>query len=84
MQPANYSCCTAKRRLAEEFAMTARQYAEVVGNLSSSSRISKEHQSHLFEMVRDAQNRAEDVFARFEEHLKSHQRWDDSATAANG
>jgi hypothetical protein len=83
MQPANYSCCTAKRRLAEEFAMTARQYAEIVANLSS-SRISKEDQSRLFEIVREAQNRAEDVFARFEQHLNSHQCWDDSATSANG
>jgi hypothetical protein len=83
MQPANYPCCTTRRRLAEEFAITARLYAEIVADLSS-SRISKEDQNRLPETVRDAQNRAEDAFARFEEHLNSHQCWDDSATAANG
>jgi hypothetical protein len=46
--------------------------------------ISKEDQSRLAEVVRDAQNRAEDAFARFEEHVNSHKCWDDSAAAANG
>ena len=68
-------CCENIRHSAQEFARSARLYAEVVAELTcDSGSISTENYLRLRKAVLDAQHRAERAGIAFEEHLELHRR----------
>lgn len=67
--------CELRRRLADEFSIAARLYAEIVVRLTT-SHASEAGYVHLQRMTREAQQRSQDAFIAFEQHLESHRCFD--------
>jgi len=66
----NHVCCEAGRQLAEQFAISARLYAEAVVMLTCN--FSSEDYRRLQTDADEARQRSEDTRLAFEEHLKLH------------
>jgi hypothetical protein len=66
-------CCTARHKLADECATTARLYSEAIALLTQSPlRISESEYIDLRERAHEAHRRSEQMFVAFEEHLDQH------------
>jgi hypothetical protein len=65
-------CCETLRQLGEHFSLSARLYAEAVVNLTRLKRTAPEEYTRLREAAHQAQDRAEQARAAFEEHLLEH------------
>jgi hypothetical protein len=63
--------CEQKRKLAEEFAIAARLYAEAAVRLAVSG-ISRNDFSSLCKITKDAQTRSATAFAALEQHVAWH------------
>lgn len=68
-----FVCCELRRQLAEEFAINARLYAEVVALFTSSHGVSQVRYGELLQKTSEAKIRAEQAQAAFEEHVARHQ-----------
>jgi hypothetical protein len=83
MRPAAKSaaCCTTRREVAEVLAIAARAYDESVVLLTScSSRsLSKETYEAMSRNVTKMYQRAEEARVRFEEHVASHECFEETA-----
>jgi hypothetical protein len=64
-------CCESRRRLAEQFSIAARLYAESVALLTRSGQILPEEYDRLRKGAEEAQRRAEAIGLAFEEHVDS-------------
>lgn len=69
-------CCQEKRKLAEAFAIAARQYSEAAANFARATGGMAESEFERLRMaVREGQQRSERAGTLFEEHLKRHGCW---------
>jgi hypothetical protein len=64
--------CEIERRLAEQFATAARQYAEAVVALTVQIALSQSEYSRLRDATRTARQQVHSIGARYEEHVESH------------
>ena len=76
-------CCATRREMAEAFAVAARVYDETVVVLTtcSSRSISKEKYEAMRREVRKMYQRAEEAMVMFEEHVASHQCFEEPPAA---
>jgi hypothetical protein len=68
-------CCEERRRLAEQFAINARLYADAVVNLTRMQNMTAEEYVELRSAAEQAQWRTERARAAFEEHVDLHRCW---------
>ena len=66
------TCCELRQKLAVQFAVHARLYAEAVVNLTQIGGMTHEQYYRLREAAQKAQVRAEKASAAFEEHVEWH------------
>jgi hypothetical protein len=67
------SCCEVRRRLAEAFAINARQYADAVVSLTRAQNASIEEYARLRDAAEKAKARVGQSGVAFEEHVDQHQ-----------
>jgi hypothetical protein len=79
----NAGCCEARRKMAEAFATATRLYDETVVVLTSSSSrpISNDTYETMCQKVLEAHQRAEEAMVMFEEHVASHQCFEEPPAA---
>jgi hypothetical protein len=65
-------CCDIRRKLAEQFSVTARLYSEAVVTLTRFQSLTQAEYAKLREAVEKAQERAQEASVRFEEHVERH------------
>lgn len=76
-------CCQLRQRLAENFAVAARLYAEAVVLLTASHGVSDSEYHRLRKAAAEAQYRCEEMRIAFEEHVASHEQGQNSLARAH-
>ena len=70
--PSTFILSERRRKLAEQFAIAARLYAEAVASLTSDNALSPTEYDRLYKAAEDARCHSEQMRRAFEEHVASH------------